>query len=85
MTRLIVENVRCFAGRHELEIRPLTILVGENSSGKSSFLAALAAIAHPTKFPETPGFNDPPFDLGSYETIATVKHGRPGRADSFSM
>jgi hypothetical protein len=32
-----------------------------------------------------PSFNFPPFDLGTYDTIATFKGGRYGRADSFSV
>ena len=40
MDTLILEDFRCFAGRNEVPIRPLTLLVGENSTGKTSFLAA---------------------------------------------
>ena len=36
--KLIIEDVRCFAGRQEFDIRPLTFLVGENSTGKSTIL-----------------------------------------------
>jgi hypothetical protein len=56
---LILENVRCFAGEHTVRIRPLTILVGENSSGKSTFLAALSAVCDPVGFPMQPSFNEP--------------------------
>jgi AAA15 family ATPase/GTPase len=40
--QLILENVRSFCGRHVIPTKPLTILVGENSSGKTTFLAMLA-------------------------------------------
>lgn len=40
MDKLILDDVRCFAGRHEVPLAPLTVLAGENSSGKSTFLAA---------------------------------------------
>jgi predicted ATPase len=40
---LIIENVRTFRGRHEIPIRPLTILTGENSSGKTTLLAMFSA------------------------------------------
>ena len=43
MDTLILEDFRCFSGRHEVPIRPLTLLVGENSTGKTSFLAAVRA------------------------------------------
>jgi energy-coupling factor transporter ATP-binding protein EcfA2 len=66
-------------------LRPLTLLVGENSTGKTTFLATLANICKPG-FPSfKPSFNVPPFDLGTYDSIATYKGGRYGRADSFSL
>ena len=66
MDTLILEDFRCFAGRNEVPIRPLTLLVGENSTGKTSFLAAVRA-AHDRTVPD---FNEPPFHLGSYDQIA---------------
>ena len=35
LTHLSVERYKCFAQREDLEIRPLTLLIGRNSSGKS--------------------------------------------------
>ncbi len=82
---LILENVRSFCDRHSIPLRPLTLLVGENSTGKTSFLAMLAQVQGPG-FPSTrPAFNIPPFDLGSFDSIATYKRGKYGRADSFSV
>ena len=66
-------------------MRPLTILVGENSSGKSTFLAALAAVSDPVSFPGVAALNKAPYDLGTYDTIATFKGGRGGRAKAFSL
>ena len=66
MDTLILEDFRCFAGRNEVPIRPLTLLVGENSTGKTSFLAAVSAAYART----VPDFNEPPFQLGSYDQIA---------------
>lgn len=59
--------------------------MGENSSGKSTFLAALAAVSDSTSFPGASIFNKPPYDLGTFDTIATYKGGRSGRAKSFSL
>lgn len=82
---LILENVRSFCDRHSIPLRPLTLLVGENSTGKTSFLAMLAQVQDPA-FPSTrPAFNIPPFDLGTFDSIATYKRGKYGRADSFSV
>lgn len=83
MESLIVENVRCFRKRQEVPLAPLTILVGENSTGKSTFLAlvrlALELVAGrlPLKF------NEEPFLLGAFDQIATAKRGRSGQAKSF--
>lgn len=83
--KIHVENVRSFAGGHEIPITPLTILVGENSAGKSTFLGMIAAAFNST-FPVPRAlFNDPPFDFGGYENIATYKGGRFGRAQKFSI
>src|SRR5216683_2197598 len=60
---LILENVRSFCDRHSIPLRPLTLLVGENSTGKTSLLAMLAHVQDPG-FPSTrPAFNIHAFDL----------------------
>jgi energy-coupling factor transporter ATP-binding protein EcfA2 len=82
---LIIENIRCFASRHTIPVKPFTLLTGENSSGKSTFLAALAAVHDPLGFPLRPRFNEPPYSLGNFDTIATYKGGRYGRASSFAL
>ena len=84
MDTLILEDFRCFAGRHEVPIRPLTLLVGENSTGKTSFLAAVRAV-HDLRSGDGPDFNEPPFHLGSYDEIANYRGGRSGRAKSFAV
>jgi len=81
---LIIENIRCFAGRHTIPIKPITFLTGENSSGKSTILACLSVI-NDFGFPLQPRLNEPPFSLGNFDTIATYKSGRGGRADTFSL
>ena len=81
---LILENFRCFAERIEVPIRPLTLLVGENSSGKTSFLAGLRA-AYDLRVGAEPDFNEEPFHLGSYDQLANYRAGRAGRAKSFTI
>ncbi len=83
--KLIVDNVRCFTGSNEIPIRPLTVLVGENSSGKSTVLAILAAIFGPAGFPIRPRFNEPPYNLGGFETIVSRKRERNGRGGDDSV
>ena len=80
MDTLILEDFRCFAGRHEVPIRPLTLLVGENSTGKTSFLAGVRAALDRAE----PNFNEEPFRLGSYDQIATNR-GRPAKSFAVGM
>ena len=40
-----LENVRCFEGEQTPRIRPITLLVGENSTGKSTVLGCYDALA----------------------------------------
>ena len=81
-----MENVRSFSGRFSIPLRRLTFLVGENSTGKSTFLAMFAHTSQ-LGFPTLrPLFSVPPFDLGTYDSIATSnKRGQAARANSFSV
>lgn len=82
---LIVENIRCFADRQTIPVKPLTLLVGENSAGKSTFLAALSAVSDPFGFPLRPRFNNAPYNLGNFDTIATQQNGKDEQAKSFTL
>ena len=42
---VILRNYRAFAGTHRIELRPLTMLYGDNNAGKSALLRALPLIA----------------------------------------
>ena len=71
--KLFLENVRSFEGWHEIPISPATILLGENSAGKSTLLGMLA-VAHQSGFPFRGNFfNQFPFEFGGYKTLATGK------------
>ena len=84
--RLQFEGIRCFAEPQDAVIRPITLLVGENSSGKTTFLA-LCRIAHAIAngSVRNPPFNADPFWLGAYDQIASNRGGSRGRAKSFSL
>jgi hypothetical protein len=79
MDRLILEDFRCFQGRHEVPLAPLTILMGESGTGKSTLLAAVRLAWDLALGKQEPGFNEEPFPLGSYGQIATW-HGLPDAA-----
>jgi predicted ATPase len=82
---MILDNVRSLAGNHVIPIKPLTLLIGENSSGKSTFLATISTVCNSSQYPIWPRFNDPPYNLGGYETIATSKGDHDERASYFAI
>lgn len=64
-----LSNFRAFAETGPITVRPLTFLVGENSTGKTSFLAALRYCFNLSDPAKGGYFNAHPFDLGAYEDI----------------
>lgn len=86
--QVCLENFRCFRERQLVRLAPLTLLVGENSTGKTSFMAlvrALVDLARPFhSFPYKPSiFNVPPYDLGSFDEIVHYRGSRGGHAKWF--
>jgi hypothetical protein len=79
-----INNIRTFCDHHEIPIARLTVLTGENSAGKTTFLSVIAALFD-ERFPFSPPFDTPPYSLGSYDTIATYKGGRYGRAKEIGI
>jgi len=61
----------------------LTLLVGDNSTGKTSFQALIRALWDLKFQRELPNFKEPPYDLGSFDEIVHFRGGRGGRAESF--
>lgn len=62
------KNFRCFKDTGPLKLKKITLLVGENSSGKTSFLAGLNHISGLLS-DEDINLNSPPFELGSFGDI----------------
>lgn len=83
ITKIIAENFRCFR-KIEARLAPLTLLVGENSTGKTSFLALMRALLDSGYGSRTPDFREPPYDLGTFREIAHSRGARGGSADRFS-
>ena len=75
VNKFILNDVRCFKGENTLNIRPLTFLVGANSTGKSTILGCFQAIARflsghvPTSEKRTINFNIEPYDMGGFTNI----------------
>ena len=70
MDSVSFENFRCFRERQTVRLAPLTLLVGENSTGKTSFMALIRALSDLAYGFRVPNFKEPPYDLGSFEDIA---------------
>ncbi len=85
MDSVTLENFRCFRERQTVRLAPLTLLVGENSTGKTSFLAMLRILAQLQEGETSIDFKEPPYDLGSFDDIAHNRGGRGGRAAEFTV
>ena len=83
MDRITLKNFRCFREEQTARLAPLTLLVGENSTGKTSFLALIRALWDVAYRSRTPDFKEDPYDLGSFDEIAHHRGGRGGRAETF--
>src|ERR1700730_5397324 len=85
MFHVQLTNFRCFAETKPLEVLPVTFLIGENSAGKTTFLAAVRLLLESfARSPQNP-FNKDPYYLGGFDQIAHYRRGRGGRAKSFSL
>lgn len=82
---LLLENFRCFVAPREIPLAPLTFLVGGNSSGKTSFLAAVRLAWDAAASGKAPDFNKYPFELGSYYDIASLFEEEKGPANAFYL
>ena len=83
MDKIRIENFRCFRQEQSANLAPLTLLVGENSTGKTSFMAMIRALWDVVYRHHIPDFKEDPYDLGSFDEIAYHRSGRNGRVDTF--
>ena len=83
MDEITLRNYRCFREEQTARLAPLTLLVGENSTGKTSFLAIIRALWDVAFRHRIPDFKEDPYDLGSFDEIVHHRGGRGGRADEF--
>ena len=80
-----LRDFRCFHEAQSARLAPLTLLVGENATGKTSFLAAVQAVWDAAHGSGDPDFRKPPFDLGSFPEIVYRRGGRGSGPDSFTL
>ena len=83
MDRVFLKNFRCFREEQTARLAPLTLLVGENSTGKTSFLALIRALWEAGYNGQHPDFKEAPYDLGSFDEIANFRGARAGRTKRF--
>ncbi|MDE2684523.1 MAG: AAA family ATPase [Chloroflexota bacterium] len=84
MDRITLQNYRCFGSEEQSALlAPLTLLVGPNSTGKTSFLALIRALWDVAFREVAPNFREHPYDLGSWDDIVHQPGGRSKPADSF--
>ncbi len=88
---LILKDVRCFQGEQRGKLRPITLLIGENSTGKSTFLGCLDVVHQMLSryrrhsYNSSPNFNQDPFSMGSFRDIVRTRRGPSGRIDEFEL
>ena len=85
---LILRDVRCFQGEQRGALRPVTLLVGENSTGKTTFLGCygvLQQVFSRTHIKHGPDFNEEPFLMGSFRDVVRSRRGPGGRLDEFQL
>lgn len=80
-----LRNFRCFQEQQTVRAAPLTLLVGENSTGKTSFLAAARAVWEAGYGEGDPDFHQAPYDLGSFREIVHGPGRRRDEAGSFTL
>ena len=85
MERITLQNYRCFGpGAQTARLAPLTLLVGPNGTGKTSFLALVRALWDVAFDNRVPDFREAPYDLGSFQDIIHQRGGQGKNADRFA-
>lgn len=85
---LILCDVRCFQDVQRGNLRPITLLVGENSTGKTTFLGCYRALHQAFAgfdLDSLLDFNEEPFVMGSFRDIVRSRRGPGGRIDDFQL
>ncbi len=85
MDRITLKNYRCFGSEEQsARLAPLTLLVGPNSTGKTSFLALIRALWDVAFREVVPNFREEPYDLGSWDDIVYNGGGRGKSSNEFA-
>lgn len=74
------ENYKSFKAKTKLDLKPITVLVGTNSSGKSSIIKLLGLLNQSYTNPRSDTFltyDGPVVDMGDFKTISYQNLGEP--------
>ncbi len=85
MKEITLRNYRCFHEKQVARLAPLTLLVGDNSTGKTSFLAIIRALWDCIYGHRIPNFKEAPFDIGTFEEIVYRQNGRIPQSSTFQV
>jgi hypothetical protein len=80
ITKIAVRGFKSIADEQEIELRPLTLLAGANSSGKSSLMQPVLLLKQTLEAPSDPGpllLNGPNIRFTSGEQLLSQIAGRP--------
>ena len=75
ITEISLRDIRCFEGEQSARLGRITLLVGENSAGKSTFLGCFrtfATLANLDNLEDKNHFDEPPFFMGPFHTIVRL-------------
>lgn len=89
ITLFAIQDVRCFEGLQEAHIKPITVLVGENSTGKSTLLGCYSMISrsleHFLLVGHTSSYNEKPYLMGSFRDIVRSRGGKARSINTFAF
>ena len=83
--QVTLKDFRCFHAQQSARLAPITFLVGDNSTGKTSLLASIRTLNN-MMFPYGEfDFKEDPYDLGSFDEIAHHRGSTGSRAEQFEI
>ncbi|MEK6805048.1 MAG: AAA family ATPase [Pseudomonadota bacterium] len=85
MNELIMRNIRCFVAPEHAVIKPLTLVLGDNSAGKTTLLSCIRLAWDMAYRTQKLDFNEDPFRFGAFEQIAHMFGGKKGRARTITL
>ncbi len=77
LDRISLTNIRCFESEHSVELPRITIVTGENSTGKTTLLGCCSALTRSVSNQNAldyDPFNIYPFRMGNFGNILRMNH-----------